>query len=100
MLEKKKRFKQNQILLKLFFLKYELKDLIKRSLFQNHFNSYNFRLSFSINWKIDKTQFFKTFQKLICPFSLSKKVPNKHFYYSRFFLNKKLNSFNINNVFK
>jgi hypothetical protein len=58
-----------------------------------------FRLSFTINWLFVKKQYFKTFQKLVCPFSLSKKVPNKNFSYSRFFLNKKLESFNINNVF-
>lgn len=100
MLEKRKRFKQNQILLKLNFLKYEMRQLINKSLKQNHFNNYLFRLSFTLNWQVKKCQYFRTLQKLVCPFSLSKKVPNRKFWYSRFFLNKKLNSFNINNVYK
>lgn len=100
MLEKRKRFKQTQILLKLNFLKYELKQLINKSLKQNHFNNYLFRLSFTLNWQHNKAQYFHTFQRLVCPFSLNKRVPNGKFSYSRFFLNKKLNSFNINNVYK
>lgn len=100
MIEKRKKFKKNQIIIKLIYLKYELKERIKNSLKKNHFNLPKFRLSFNINWFNTKNQYFKTFQKLICPFSLSKRVPNKHFQYSRFFLNKKLNNFYINNVFK
>jgi hypothetical protein len=99
MIEKRKKFKKNQIILKLIFLKFELKQKIKKSLHKNHFNNYLFRLSFTVNWLFFKNQYFRTFQKLVCPFSLSKRVPNKNFSYSRFFLNKKLNSFNINNVF-
>ena len=100
MLEKRKRFKQNQLILKLKFFKRELKEKIIKSLKKNHYNTPEFRLSFTINWLTNKTQYFKTQQKLVCLFSLSKKVPNKTFNYSRFFLNKKLNSFNINNTFK
>lgn len=100
MLEKRKWFKQNELILKLNFLKNELKQKIIKSLKKNHYNNFKFRLSFTLNWINNKFQFFKTQQKLICPFSLSKKIPNKNFYYSRFFLNKKLNSFNINNTFK
>ena len=100
MLEKRKRFKQNQLILKLKFLKYELKSLIWKSLKNNHFCHYETRLSMNWSWKFNKTFYFKSYQKLICPFSLSKRVPNKNLFYSRFFLNKKLNSFNINNVFK
>ncbi len=100
MLEKRKRFKQNQLILKLLYIKRELKERILKSLKKNHFNHFEFRLSFTINFFTNKNQYFKTFQKLICPYSLSKRVPNKKFYYSRFFLNKKLNSFNISNVYK
>lgn len=100
MLEKRKRFKKNQLILKLIYIKKELKNRIFNSLKKNHFNHYIFRLSFTLNFFKVKTQFFKTFQKLICPYSLSQRVPNKKFHYSRFFLNKKLNTFNINNVFK
>lgn len=100
MLEKRKRFKQNQLILKLNFLKTELKRKIIKSLKKNHYNKPEFRLSFTLNWFTIKSEYFLTHQKLICPFSLSKRVPNKTFNYSRFFLNKKLNSFNINNTFK
>ena len=100
MLEKRKRFKQNQLLLKLKYLKYELKNLLWKSLKKNHFCHYTLRLSINWLWQTDKSFYFKTYQKLICPFSLSKRIPNKNFCYSRFFLNKKLNTFNINNVFK
>lgn len=100
MLEKRKRFKQNQLILKLNFLKNELKKTIIKSLKKNHYNNFEFRLSFTLNWINNKIKYFKTYQKLICPYSLSKKVPNKNFNYSRFFLNKKLNTFNINNTFK
>lgn len=100
MLEKRKRFKKNQLILKLIFIKTELKAIINKSLKKNHFSTPLSRLSYNINWYNNKQQFFKTVQKLICPFSLSKRVPNKHFWYSRFFLNKKLNNFFINNVYK
>ena len=100
MLEKRKRFKKNQLVLKLLYLKRELKEKILKSLKKNHFNNYTFRLSFTFNFFSNKKEYFKTLQKLLCPFSLCKKVPNKHFNYSRFFLNKKLNSFNINNTYK
>lgn len=100
MLEKRKRFKQNQLLLKLNYLKYELKNLLWKSLKKNQFCHYTLRLSINWLWQTDKKYYFKTHQKLICPFSLSKRVPNKNFFYSRFFLNKKLNTFNISNVFK
>lgn len=100
MLEKRKRFKKNQLILKLLYYKQELKLKIKKSLLKNHFNNPLSRLSFTLNWYTNKQQFFKTYQKLICPFSLSKRVPNKHYSYSRFFLNKKLNNFYINNVYK
>lgn len=100
MVEKRKRFKKLQVLIKLLYLKRELKEKIKNSLKKNHFIIPLLRLSFTINWYYLKTQFYKTYQKLVCPFSLSKKVPNQKFQYSRFFLNKKLNNFYINNVFK
>ena len=46
-----------------------------------------------------KKYFLKTMQKLVCPYTLSKKVPSKHFAYSRFFLNKRLTSLKFSNVF-
>lgn len=100
MILKRKKFKQKQLILKLIFLKNELKLKILKSLKKNMFNNPIFRLSFNLNWFFDNKFFFKTLQKLTCPFSLSKRVPNKHYHYSRFFLNKKLNSLNISNVYK
>lgn len=43
---------------------------------------------------------FKSMQRKFCSFYLDKKVPNAKFGYGRFFLNKKLNQFNINNTYK
>ena len=100
MLLKRKLFKKKQLLTKHIYLKTELKNILKKSLFYNHYNHYNLRLSFTIQeTKKNKLYFFKTFQKLVCPHTLSNKVPSKHFFYSRFFLNKRLNSLTFNNVF-
>ncbi len=100
MLYKRKLFKKKQLLLKYIYLQNELNILIKKSLFRNHNNNFIFRLSFAVNIKTNnKLNYFKTMQKLICPYSLSKKVPSKHYLFSRFFLNKRLNSLNISNVY-
>jgi hypothetical protein len=98
---KKKKFRKNQIILKMIFIKNELKRLIHKSLFRNHFNNFLFRLSFTISDFFNKQKnFFKSLQKLFCPFTLEKKVPSKHFLFSRFFLNKRLNGLLICNTFK
>lgn len=101
MLIQRKLFKKKQTLLKLKFLSRELKLLIHKSLLKNHYNHYEFRLSFTINLFFnDRSDYFKTLQKLYCPFTLSKKVPSKHYLYSRFYLNKKLNNLTFNNTYK
>lgn len=101
MLFKKKLFKKKQLLLKYFFKKNELKSLIIKSLFRNHYNGYTFRLSFSISSEFPHpTSFFKTRQKLICIQTLDKKVPSKRFLFSRFALNKQLNSLHFCNTLK
>ena len=101
MLIKKKKFKQQQILLKHFFKKNELKLLIENSLFKNHYNHYIFRTSFTVkNNNTDVNFFFQSRQKLICLQLLNKKVPSSKFLFSRFFLNKQLNSLKIANVTK
>lgn len=98
---KKKKFKKFQLLLKINFIKNELSTLLVKSLYKNHYNPYLFRLSFIIHKdKKNKISYFSTLQKLVCPFSLIKKVPNKKFSYSRFFLNKKINLLKMNNVYK
>ena len=83
------------------FLKIELDALITKSLYKNHYNHYNFRLSFTVINKVyTRLDFFKTLQKPFCPFTLSKKVPSKHFLFSRFYLNKKLNNLTISSTHK
>jgi hypothetical protein len=100
MLIKRKKFKKNQLIIKYFFLKFEIQKLILKSLLKNHYNYYLFRLSFTINNFFNfKFFFFKSLQKLVCPYSLCKRVPNKKFYYSRFFLNLQFNTLNINNTY-
>jgi len=101
MVFKRKLFKKKQILLKFFFNKKELKLTIYKSLFKNHYNYYIFRLSFSTNiYFNNKKDYFKTLQKLTCPYSLCKKVPSRHFLFSRFYLNKQLNYLKTSNVYK
>jgi hypothetical protein len=97
---KRKKFKKKQILLKLNFLKKELKFLIHKSLLKNHQNHYIFRLSFTINlFFFSKKNYFWGLNKLICPFTLSKKVPDKKYFFSRFFLNTQFESLNISNTY-
>lgn len=100
MVIKRQRFVLKQRILKFSFKKIELKLLIYKSLLKNHYNDYLFRLSFCINiFFIDKKNYFKTLQKLVCPFTLEKRVPDKDYNYSRFFLNQNLNSLNISNTY-
>lgn len=82
-------------------MKTELKSLVKKSLFRNHYNDYVFRLSFTIsNSKNSKKDYFKSLQKMFCPYSLSNKVPSKHFLFSRFYLNKQLNYLKVSGIYK
>ena len=100
MLLKRKLFKKKQLLLKYIFKKNELKDIILKSLFRNHYNHYIFRLSFTVQIKSKNVNtFFKSRQKLVCLYSLDKKVPSKHYQFSRFYLNSQLNSIKINNTY-
>jgi hypothetical protein len=100
MVAKRQKFVFKQRMLKIIFKKIELKLLIYKSLIRNHFNHYMFRLSFCINvFFLDKKNCFKTLQLLVCPFSLEKRVPDKDYLYSRFFLNQSLNSLNICNTY-
>jgi len=96
---KKKRLKLNQDLLTKKLYYFELKDLINNSLVRNKSIIANIRLTFKIN-KTSNLYYFKSRQKLICLFSLSCKVPNKQFFYSRFYLNAQINQLMINNIFK
>lgn len=101
MVFKRKLFKKKQLLLKLYYVKKELKLLINKSLFRNHYNSYIFRLSFTINIYFNsKKDYFKSLQKMFCPYTLNKRVPSKHFLLSRFYLNKQLNYLKMSNTYK
>lgn len=101
MVFKRKLFKKKQILLKLIYVKKELKLLMYKSLLRNHYNDYIFRLSFTINkFFHEKKDYFKTLQRMYCPYTLSKKVPSKHYLFSRFYLNKQLNYLKMSNTYK
>lgn len=101
MLLKKKRFKQQQLLFKHIFKKNELNALLAKSLLKNHYNNYIFRTSFTVEYiDMNTLFFFSSRQKLICLQTLGKKVPSSKFLFSRFFLNKQLNSLKFSNVTK
>jgi hypothetical protein len=99
---KKKHHKYEQTLLKLTFKEFELLTKLKISLYRNQYLNPEIRLRFSIyeKKKISKKYFFKSIQKLICLISLNNKVPNKKYFYSRFYLNKQLNRLTVTNTFK
>lgn len=104
MVFKRYLFKKKQLLLKHNFKKYELQSIIEKSLLRNHYNNYIFRLSFSFvkeeKMLNESCMFFKTYQKLICPFTLCNKVPSQRFLFSRFYINKHINTLKLGNVFK
>lgn len=98
---KKKKFKQNQLFLKKKFKTLEKTFLLKKSLLKNHYNHYLLRLSFTFRYDNElKDLFFFSRQKLICLQLLDKKVPSSKYLFSRFFLNKQLNSIKISNTSK
>lgn len=99
MILKKKLFKKKQIILRYIIKKNELHKSLINSLLRNHYYNYIVRLSFTMrSTNIVDSSFFKSRQKLICLYSLGKKVPSKHFFFSRFFLNRQLNFLKINNT--
>lgn len=99
MILKKTKFKKKQLIIRFFFKKYELYNTVKKSLFKNHNYNYKIRLSFTFTKLNQLNSYkFKSYQKLICFYSLGKKVPSKHFFFSRFYLNRQLNFLKINNT--
>jgi len=101
MLIKRKRFKQNQLFLKYYFKKIEIHSLITKSLWKNHYFNPLDRFACTVFFSTpSKLEFFPSYQKLICLQLLDKKVPSSKFLFSRFFLNKQLNSLKITNVTK
>ena len=103
MLQKRKLLKHKQIILKLKFLKIEFLNLIKKSFFKNQYIHYINRISINTKkffYSKKSLYFFKTHQKLICMITNIGKVPNKHYNYSRFYLNKQMNQLTISNTIK
>lgn len=104
MVFKRHLFKKKQLLLKHNYKNQELQLKISKSLLKNHYNHYIFRLSFTFikddELLNDSCRFFKTYQKLICPFTLGNKVPSHKFLFSRFYINKHINTLKMSNVFK
>ena len=104
MVLKRKLFKKKQLLMKYYYKKNELDFIIKKSLHKNHYNNFIFRLSFTkndfYNVTTKENKFFHSQQKLICPYTLDKKIPSKHLMFSRFYLNKQLHTLKINSVYK
>lgn len=79
-----------------------LTPLLTNSLRTNILLKPEIRLSFMIiNVSMfNSFNFFNTYQKLHCLISLSSKVHNKSYHYSRFFLNKQLAFLTIANTLK
>ena len=101
MLVKRNKFYKYQLLLKVKFKKNELYYLIYQSFFKNHYLVPSFRLSFTINlFFFNKLDFFRSIQNLNCPYTLSKKVPSRHFLFSRFLLNNQFNTLRFTNTYK
>lgn len=99
----KKKYNLNkQISLKVNYLETWLESLLTKSLEQNMFLNPTERISYSLKRAdhFDFFNFFATYQKLHCLITLSPKVPNKKFYYSRFFFNKQLNYLTCANTLK
>jgi hypothetical protein len=76
--------------------------LLTKSFAENQFLNPLIRLSFLVKYDrlINLYNRFSSLQKLQCLISLSNKVPNKSYNYSRFFLNKQLNKLTIANTLK
>jgi len=84
------------------YIRLHLESLLQKSLSKNQYIDPIDRLSFFAREDyVDDLYFkFSTFQKLTCLISLSHKVHNKGYHYSRFFLNKQLNKLSISNTLK
>ena len=91
-----------QLIIKHNYKKLFLEQLLINSLRSNQFLNPVHRLSYFAKQNHEESRFFKfsTYQKLWCLVSLSTKVNNKSFHYSRFFLNKQLGKLMISNTFK
>lgn len=99
----KKKFKiQTQQILSLNKVQNYQDNLLKKSLAHNLFLHYLQRISYLM--KFDQFchdyQFISSYYNLVCINSLSDKVPNKKYLFSRFFINNQYNKLNMSNVLK
>lgn len=101
MLKKKYHLHKQIILKNLITLEFS-NTILKKSFQENQFLKPLDRISFFVNKDSIDNLFtrFNTYQKLYCLVSLSPKVPNKSYSYSRFFLNKQLNKLTLANTLK
>lgn len=101
MLKKKYRI-QKQLIIRQSFVKTNLFRILVSSLGTNVLLAPHVRLSFLMTNTImfNSFNFFRTYQKLHCLISMSTKVSNKSYHYSRFFLNKQLAFLTIANTLK
>lgn len=100
-LKKKYNFNK-QLILKYNKNKTFLTNILLSSLASNHYILPLDRLSYFARPETiyDLYYRFCTYLKLTCLISLSNKVPNKQYRYSRFFLNKQLNKIVLSGVIK
>lgn len=99
---KKKYNLQKQLTLKVNYVNHFTFNLLLQSLAENHELSPLNRLSYFMK-TLDHFNFFfyfATYQKLHCLITMSPKVPNKRYLYSRFFFNKQLNYLTCANTLK
>jgi hypothetical protein len=99
---KKKYSLHKQIIIKQGYKENYTENLLKKSLQQNHNLKPLDRLSYFCQdvENLSIWHYFSTYQHLQCLVSLSLKVNDKKFNYSRFFLNKQLNKLTISNTLK
>ena len=99
---KKKYNLQKQLILKYNQKQNFMYNLLNKSFFINHYLQPLIRISFlAQNNNISNLfQHYSTFQKLYCMITISSKVSNKSYGYSRFFLNKQLNKLTISGTIK
>lgn len=99
----KKKYNLNkQLALKATHIESWVEVLFAKSLGQNMFLTPINRISYLMKSaeQFNLFSYFNTYQKLHCLITLSPKVPNKSFYYSRFFINKQLNNLTCSNTLK
>lgn len=101
-MSKKKLIFQKQIILKIIKVNSSNNDLIRKSLKKNEYQKSLIRLSYQcLNYiNLNYQNYFSSYQNLVCPISLSTKVPSSKYLYSRYFFNNQLNKLVTSNLIK